>query len=454
MTSYLSRRILRPLADNEILLVLCSTTAVVMMGHGIISPVLPLFAKTFGVGAALAGLTISIFGFARLITNLPAGFLSDRFGQRILLVGGPVIVAVSSVLAGLSPNFWMLIVFRFIAGAGSAMYMTGAMVMLAGITSPSNRGRVMSLYQGSILIGVSLGPAVGGGVAELAGVRAPFHVVGALAGLATVWSFLRMPKVAAKITLGDDGEEQGEEAESPHDDAADDQTFAPSRGTFALIRSLMARPEFALVCMLNMSVFLTRTGGRLTLLPIVGEEKIGLGFGELGAIFTLMTVLNLLVLIPVGTMLDRFGRKSVVIPSALLMGVGLSVFAFSTGVSTFVLGAFVFGIGSGVLGPAPAAYAADVAPEKARGLAMGLFRTFGDVGFVIGPLGLGALADLAGFTFALVFDAVIVVTFAVLFAVFARETIIRRRGGQATISPTPEGGGYAASELGRPVDRQ
>lgn len=424
MSSYVTGRILRPLADNEILLVLCSTTAVVMMGHGIISPILPLFAERFGVGAALAGLAVSIFGAARLLTNLPAGFLSDRFGRRVLLVGGPVIVTISSVLSGLSPTFWMLILFRFIAGAGSAMYMTGAMVLLADMTSPGNRGRVMSIYQGSILAGVSLGPAIGGGVAEIAGVRAPFYVVGGLAGIATVWSFLRMPAMAVKVTLV--GDEAEPEASPDREPTPEDAEFDRSRGTLRLVRSLMARPEFALVCLLNMSVFLTRTGARLTLLPLVGEEKVGLGFGELGAIFTMMTILNLLVLLPVGTMLDRFGRKAVILPSALMTGLSLVMFSASSEVWLFVAAAVVLGVGSGVLGPAPAAYAADVAPEKARGLAMGMFRTFGDIGFVIGPLGMGGLADLAGFSFAFVFDGVFVVVFAALFVLFARETLARR----------------------------
>ena len=426
MTSYLSGRVLQPLIDNEILLVVCTITAIVMMGHGIISPILPLFAKTFGVGAALAGLSVSIFGAARLVTNLPAGFLSDRFGRRVLLVGGPVIVTVSSILSGLAPTFWMLIVFRFIAGVGSAMYMTGAMVLLADITSPGNRGRVMSIYQGSILLGVSLGPAVGGGVAELAGVRAPFYVVGGLAGLATAWSFVRMPVTSARVTIvGDEPEPEPDEA-ARRKTAEDDREFARERGTAALVKALMMRPEFALVCMLNMSIFLTRTGGRLTLLPLVGEENVGLSFGALGAIFTMMTVLNLLVLVPVGTMLDRFGRKAVIMPSALLMGLALSMFAMSSEVWVYVSAAVVLGIGSGVLGPAPAAYAADVAPEQARGLAMGLFRTFGDIGFVIGPLGMGGLADLAGFSFALIFDGAIVVLFGLLFVLFARETVSRR----------------------------
>jgi multidrug resistance protein len=394
-----------------------------MMGHGIISPILPLFAKSFGVGAAVAGLTISIFGAARLIMNLPAGFLSDRFGRRILLVGGPAVAALGGLTSGLAPDIWSLLAFRFLAGAGSAMYMTGAMIYLVDVTTEENRGRIMSIYQGSILLGVSVGPAVGGGIAEVAGIRAPFYLVAVLAGLATVWSFLRMPETARP--------------RPPATDAALPTAAEPSAGatpapmgTMAAVRYLLSRPDFLLVSMLTMSIFLTRTGGRLTLLPLIGEERIGLGFGSLGAIFAMMTILNLMVLMPAGTMIDRLGRKAVIVPSALVTGFALVLFALSGNVMVFVLAGVVHGIGTGIVGPAPAAYAADIAPEGMRGITMGLFRTFGDLGFVIGPVMLGSLADVAGFTFALIFNSIILVSFAVLFALFARETYSARAGSE------------------------
>src|SRR3972149_8046176 len=88
MFAYLEARVVRPLAENQTLLILCATTVVVMMGQGIISPVLPLYAQSFGVGTAMIGLTIAVFGAARLVVNLPAGVLSERYGRRLLLFGG------------------------------------------------------------------------------------------------------------------------------------------------------------------------------------------------------------------------------------------------------------------------------------------------------------------------------------------------------------------------------
>ncbi|MEX0800180.1 MAG: MFS transporter [Dehalococcoidia bacterium] len=414
MLGYVRGRVVRPLLENQTLLILCATTMVVMMGQGIISPVLPLYAQSFDVDTAMIGLTIAIFGAARLVVNLPAGFLSERYGRRLLLFGGPAITALGSLAGGLAPDFWWLIASRFVAGAGSAMYMTGAMILLTDITTDEDRGRLMSIYQGSLLLGVSLGPAVGGFVAEGFGLDAPFYLVAALAAAAMLWSFGRMPEtVPAREPAPAPLAGQAPQPPPPRVSARDS------------VLSLLARPDFLLVCLLSMSIFLTRTGGRLTLLPLVGENRLGLGPGELGLIFTMMTVLNLATLLPAGTMIDRLGRKTVIVPSALVTGFALVLFAVSGEVWMFVLAAVIHGLGTGIVGPAPAAYAADIAPAGMRGVSMGLYRTFGDLGFVIGPILLGFLADVTSFGWALGLDAIILVSIALLFAVFAGETLRR-----------------------------
>ena len=77
MLSYVQARVMRPLIENHTLLTLCTTTIVVMMGHGIISPVLPLYAQSFGVGTAMIGLTITVFGAARLRVIFSRGARSN-----------------------------------------------------------------------------------------------------------------------------------------------------------------------------------------------------------------------------------------------------------------------------------------------------------------------------------------------------------------------------------------
>ena len=112
----------------EQLIAICLSTVMVMAGQGIISPVLPLYADSFGVSTALVGATFAVFGLARLVTNVPAGLMADRSGRRRLLVGGPLITAVGMFGSGLAGTIWVLLVFRFVAGLGSALYMTGATI--------------------------------------------------------------------------------------------------------------------------------------------------------------------------------------------------------------------------------------------------------------------------------------------------------------------------------------
>ena len=140
LTTTVRLQIIEPLRENAALLMVCVATGIIMLGQGVIGPVLPLYAQDFGVSATMVGASISVFGLARMLLNLPAGLLSDRFGRRLLLVGGPVITALGSFLSAGAGDIWQLLAFRFVAGAGSAMFMTGALILVTDISRPDNRG--------------------------------------------------------------------------------------------------------------------------------------------------------------------------------------------------------------------------------------------------------------------------------------------------------------------------
>ncbi len=404
-----------PFRANSTLLMVCVATGIIMLGQGVISPVLPLYAKEFGVSATMVGATISAFGLARMLLNLPAGLLSDRFGRGLLLVGGPIVTGVGYVLSALAGDIWQLLAYRFIAGAGSAMFMTGAMTLVTDISTPENRGRMLSYYQGSLLLGVSVGPAVGGVTAELFGLRAPFFVVGALSALCALWAFRERaePERAPFVA----------EEPAPGVVASGAAQAPPS------LRSIFTNVGFTLVSLVTFSVFFTRTGSRQTVLALQGSEDFGLSAGALGGVFALMALLNLATIGPSGAWADRFGRKRVIVPSSFVAAGALALFAVSGDLWLFLVAAVFLGLGTGLAGPAPAAYAADVVPAGLRGAGMGLYRTYGDIGFVAGPLLLGWLVDVTdGFGWALAFNAALVAASALAFGLFARETAVRRSG--------------------------
>ncbi|MBM4441484.1 MAG: MFS transporter [Candidatus Rokubacteria bacterium] len=393
------------------------STVLVMAGQGVIAPILPLFARDFGVGTAAIGLTLSTFALARLLLNVPLGVVSDRLGRRPLLIGGPLVTAIGMIGSGIAPDIYQLLAWRFVAGAGSAMYMTGAQIYLADISTPLNRARFIGTNQGALLLGTSSGPAIGGAVAELWGLRAPFHVVGVAALVAMVYAWARLPETRGLVA-----EEAEAEAEAAR--AAGRAGGAARAGGRAWLRMIRSRDFFA-VAWVTMSVFFTRTASRQTLVPVMAAARLGISAGALGAVFTMMSLVNMFLIAPAAVIADRWGRKWAIVPSGLLVALSLVMMANANGWALFLAAAVLMAVATGVAGPAPAAYAADIAPPELRGLAMGLYRSSGDVGFLIGPPLLGAIADATSYGWGFGANALLIGAASLFFLVAARETMGR-----------------------------
>lgn len=382
----------------EQLIAICISTVLVMAGQGIVSPVLPLYADSFGVSTTLVGATVTAFGLARLVTNVPAGILADRHGRRNLLIGGPLVTAVGMFGSGIAGSIWVLLGFRFVAGLGSALYMTGATIYLLDIASSEQRGRFIAANQGALLVGVGFGPALGGLLADRYSLSMPFFVVAA-AGVATaLYSLLRLPETRAAQAPVHDGDEPVE---------------SPSR--WALLRST----DFLLVGLVTIGVFSVRAGVRQTLVPLQLSEAFGLEVDELGVLFTALGVIGVVLIWPAGWATDRFGRKTIIVPTATLIAVGIGIVAAADSLPVFITGLTMSAVGSSITGPAPAAYVADLVSEDQRGAAMGLYRTFGDIGVVVSPVLSGMLADAVSIPFAIAVNAVFIGIAAVAFLAMA-----------------------------------
>lgn len=365
------------LQEFEKLLVLCFATFLVMAGQGVIGPVLPLYAKNFGVSATVVGLTLTVFALARLILNVPAGMIADRFGRRILLIGGPILTSIGMFGSGFAGDIWSLLIWRFIAGGGSAFYMSGALIYLIDIAPSDRRARYVATNQWALSVGVALGPGIGGLVAERWGLAAPFHVVGVIALVAATYAIFRLPETRNSTA-------RASESKNPVRDAA------------LIIRSA----PFVAIAFVTGTIFMTRAGTRATLVPLHADDTLGWGPGEIGLVFTATGIMTLFTLWPATWATENIGRASVIMFSGLAAALGTLVIAASSTPLWFVMGNIILTLGTGTAGPAPAAFVADLFPEELRGLGIGLYRSAGDVGFVIGPPALGWLSDNASMSVA------------------------------------------------------
>lgn len=389
--------------NRRIFLTLCTLILINQFGFGIITPVLPLYADSFGLGPSLIGVVIGIYGAARFLANIPAGRLAEVYGRRPVLIGGTLLTAVSSALVASAQSLPQLLAYRVMAGMGAATVLVAGQIMVGDLAGPENRARLMSTYQGFFLVGVGIGPLPGGVLADAFGLRVPFiayAVFSALAGLVALCLIAETkPTVASSV-------------------ATPDTTGRDDASVWSIVRS----PAFVLVSAVTFVQFFARTGALFNVVPLVGRERLGLSSAQIGLTLTLVSVLNIATLYHSGVLSDRFGRKPVIWPSTVISGVSVAAFAFSGGYVAFLGSALLWGLASGVSGPSPGAYIADLAPATRRGRIFGLYRTCSDAGYIVGPLLLGWLVSLVGYTAPLLLTTAMFLVAGGLFALFAPET--------------------------------
>jgi MFS transporter, DHA1 family, multidrug resistance protein len=364
---------LSPLWRNPQIGAVVALTTLIMSGVGLVSPILSVYAATFSASATMAGMIITLFGVGRLIVNLPAGLLSQRLGHRPLLMAGPIILVVGSIVAALAGTIEVLLFARFVQGIGSGIYMTVSSATIATMVQPGERGRLMALYQGGMLLGSGLGPAIGGILASHFGYSAPFwaYALVCIAALFIAWSSVTQPTGATEAL-----EDAGSDGDHP---------VAP--------RPILRDPPFLLTCFVNFGVFFTRTASQWQAIPLMAHDRYGMGVDRIGLALTMLAAMNFLTLPLTGMLVDRYGARRLTFASTIVTAIALLWIALGDGVHMLWIGMAVLGIGGGLNGPATAAYAAEIVPVRHYGPAMGLMRTFGDAGFVFGPILVGTLAD-------------------------------------------------------------
>jgi MFS family permease len=166
----------------------------VMAGFGLVLPVLPLFARSFGVDYGSASLLVSAFAFTRLGADLVAGPLVDRYGERLIGGAGIALTAGSSLATALAPSFGAAVAFWSAGGAGSAVMFAAFYSYLLKAVPKERMARALGLFYGAFNGGMIAGGAVGGFVAHVAGLEAPLVVYAAVLAVATVLFFRLIPE--------------------------------------------------------------------------------------------------------------------------------------------------------------------------------------------------------------------------------------------------------------------
>jgi MFS family permease len=373
------------LADPAVRLVMI-ITFFIMLGFGIIAPILPLYARSFGVGYEAAGLLISSYAFTRLLFDPVAGPIVDRWGERAAATVGLLVVGVTSVATGLAPNFLLAVVFRGLGGAGSSVLFAALYSYMLKVVPKHRMARTLGVFYGSFNVGFIAGGPIGGLVAKFLGLRSPLFVYAGLCLLSAVLYWRIVPDPSRTVATP-----------SPADVTEPSPPGNAVSRAWHQARVLLSSRTFVTTVVANMAFFWVIAGGYDTLVPLFGQSGLGMSTVGIGAVLAVAVATEFCALYPAGALADRFGRKRLLIPALCWFAVMIAATGWATGPIVFGILMALLGLGSGSVAVAPAAMLSDVVPEGGSGAAVGVFRFFGDLGFVFGPLVAGVSASAFGF---------------------------------------------------------
>ncbi|MBK9156926.1 MAG: MFS transporter [Micropruina sp.] len=372
----------------------------VAVGFGVMLPVLPSYAKSFDANNFQVGVIVSAFAAVRLAMSPFAGRLATKLGTNRTIGFGIYFVGLSSLVMAYAGSYPELLFWRAIGGLGSAAFSVAALMALMAGVAQNQRGQAAGIYQGGFLLGGMAGPAIGGALSTIS-MRAPFLFYAAMLVIAGTLALvlLKNPGVAA----ADEGTPE-----------------APAPETVTLAMALKDR-RYQASLLSSLAQGWQSFGVRSALVPILIVEYLHAGTAFTGVAFAVAAVVQTLVLVPTGRLVDRWGRRPMMILGATLTGLATLATPFAPDPWTLVAILCVYGVGAASLSTAPTAAVGDVV-HGAGGTPIAVYSMMADVGAMAGPLVAGLLTDTLTIQAAFVAGAALLGASALFSATMPRET--------------------------------
>ncbi|WP_423802311.1 MFS transporter [Neobacillus sp. SAB-20_R2A] len=338
----------------------------VMVGFGIIIPVLPFYAEEMGANPTELGLLMAVYSLMQLIFAPMWGRLSDRIGRKPVMMIGITGLALSFFIQAISTELWMLFVARILGGILSSANMPTAMAYVADITTEENRGKGMGIIGAAVGLGFVFGPAVGGIFSKIS-LSMPFFLASGSAAITLVLVFLLLKE--SKHVTGQASEEKSS------------------------IWKAFTR-EVSVLFFVQLFISLSLSGLEATF-AYFAAEKAGLDSTQLGYIFMIMGFGGALVQGGlVGRLTKKYGESAVIQGGMIVSAIGFGLILLVDNFTTAAIYLTIFGLGNGVIRPSVSSLLTKTS-SAGHGSSTGLLSSFDSLGRIIGPPLGGWLFSLA-----------------------------------------------------------
>ena len=353
---------MRSRVSNRGLVVLFLAIFIVMMGFGIVLPVLQFYAREMGATPFQIGLLATSYAFMQFLFAPLWGALSDRVGRKPIFALGLLGYAVSFVIFGLSHQVWQLFLARTLGGVLSAAALPTAMAYVGDVTTEEGRGGGMGLMGAAMGLGFTVGPGIGGLLGRVS-LSLPFFVGAGLAlfTLALSWGALPEP-----VRRG--------------------PSVQPS-SRIASIRLALAGPLAFFYIVTLVGAF--ALAGLEATYALFAQDQLGLspaaGAGAIGIVFVAVGLVQAAILGGlIGRLINRWGEDRLVQGGLLLATVGYLLIVLTHNVATLAIYAAIAGAGHALMRPSVASYISKRTPAG-QGLSIGIMDSFDSLGRILGP---------------------------------------------------------------------
>jgi MFS family permease len=360
---------LKGISPAGILISLSAAVGVVMTGLGIIWPLVPVYAVHLGAGGLQVGIIIASFNLARTLFNPLAGRLSDRWGRKPFIAAGLLLYALVSVLYVMANRVEALMLVRFLHGFTSVLVGPVAMALAADIAPPHRLGRYMGTLNMAVMLGLGVGPMLGGIIRDFFGMAAAFYAMGGLA-------LLTFAGVAAFLP----GSDRSATSVSPKPPA----TF----------KNLLSHRVFQGIFLLRFFVAAGQ-GSVYTFLPLLALG-LKLTSTQVGIILGVNIFLIALLQRVCGDLADRINPVHMIIGGTLISGLAVIGMPFVDGFNPVLLLNILMGIGNGITMPAGFVITGQLGKELGMGSVMGVTDAGWSLGMIASPILSGIIMDTLG----------------------------------------------------------
>lgn len=354
------------------LLTLFAIVIIDLVGFGIVIPILPFYADSFGASASLLGLLVTSYSGCQFLFAPIWGRLSDRFGRRPVMLATIVGTALSLALLGWAPSLFWLFAARLLGGAFGAN-ISVASAYITDLTSEGERTKYMGFLGASFGIGFVLGPAIGGFLAPR-GYDLPMWVAAGLAAINAAFAFFTLKEPPRHVPV------EGEPVERFLG------LFRRNDGdaTQTLIRRLCAA----------VFVFSFAVSQLETVFAFFMMEHFGYDAAEVAFILVFMAFL--MIAVQGGglrKLLPRLGEARLLRFGAICLVPSLAIVPFIPSVAWLLVPLGISAIGRALCYPSMMGLLANAAPANQRGAVMGSFQSSASLARVLGPFAAGFLYD-------------------------------------------------------------